>query len=95
MTVSWESPPLDSHNGQLSYYNVLIAETEVVNLENGTIVVSKGMNSSRRYELSEGRTQLVTMLHPSYRYCIEVAAATNAGIGPYSPEMSVVMLEDG
>jgi len=95
MTVSWEPPPLESHNGQLSYYDVLITETEVMNLESGTVVLSEGMNSSRIYELSEGRTQLVAMLHPSYRYSVEVAAATSAGVGPYSPAMSVVMLEAG
>ena len=95
ITVSWEPPPLESHNGRLSYYHVLLTETKVLNLENGTVVLNLGMNSSRRYEFSEGRTQLVTMLHPSYRYSLEVAAATSAGIGPYSPAMSVVMLEDG
>jgi len=95
MTVSWEPPPLESHNGRLSYYYVHITETEVLNLENGTVILNVGMNSSRRYEFSEGRTQLVSMLHPSYRYGIKVAAATGAGIGPYSSTVNVVMLEDG
>ena len=31
--------------------------------------------------------QLVDMLHPSYNYTVRIAAATAAGIGPFSDPM--------
>ena len=93
--LSWEPPPPESQNGQLMYYHVIITETKVVNLENRTVSFLMGFNITSRYEISQGRVQLITELHPSYRYSFKISAATSAGIGVYSSSMNVTLMEGG
>jgi len=54
-----------------------------------------GDNFNRTYYFTERRIQLVDMLHPSYNYTVRIAAATAAGIGPFSDPITVMTLEDG
>jgi len=70
-------------------------ETQILYLDNGTVMSQMGMNRNRTYNVSEGRTQLIDMLHPSYNYTVSIAAATVVGIGPFSDPITVMTLEDG
>ena len=70
-------------------------ETQILYLDNGTVITPMGENFNRTYEVSEGRIQLVDMLHPSYNYTFRIAAANAAGIGPFSEPITVMTLEDG
>ena len=95
IALSWTPPPLEDQNGLLIQYHVIVMETQILYLDNGTINSQVGMNSTRTYNVSEGRTQLIDMLHPSYNYTIRIAAATVVGIGPFSDSMTVMTLENG
>ena len=70
-------------------------ETQILYLDNGTVISQMGTNFNRTYNVSEGRIQLIDMLHPSYNYTVRIAAATVAGIGPFSDPITVMTLEDG
>ena len=70
-------------------------ETQILYLDNGTVITPMGENFNRTYKVSEGRIQLVDMLHPSYNYTVRIAAATAAGIGPFSDPITVMTFEDG
>ena len=91
----WEPPSLEEQNGQLVRYHVIFIETQILYLDNGTVMSQMGMNRNRTYNVSEGRTQLIDMLHPSYNYTVRIAAATVVGIGPFSDPITVMTLEDG
>ena len=93
--LSWNPPSLEMQNGIIIMYHVIIMETEIHNLENGTVMSQMGLNRNRTYNISEGRTQLIDMLHPSYNYTVRIAAATVVGIGPFSDPITVMTLEDG
>ena len=95
ITLSWEPPLLEEQNGIIINYLVIIIETEIIHLDNGTVISQMGMNFSRTYNVSEGRTQLIDMLHPSFNYTVRIAAATVVGIGPFSDPITVMTLEDG
>ena len=70
-------------------------ETQILYLDNGTVITPMGRNFNRTYDVSEGRIQLVDMLHPSFNYTFRIAAANAAGIGPFSEPITVMTLEDG
>ena len=91
----WEPPSLEQQNGLLVQYHVIIMETQILYLDNGTVISQMGVNRNRTYNVSEGRTQLIDMLHPSYNYTVRIAAATVVGIGPFSDPITVMTLEDG
>ena len=95
ITLSWERPSLEEQNGILTMYHVIIMETQILYLDNGTTITRMGNNFNRTYNVSEGRVQLVDTLHPSYNYTVRIAAATAAGIGPFSDPITVMTLEDG
>jgi len=95
ITLSWERPSLEKQNGILTMYHVIIMETQILYLDNGTTITRMGDNFNRTYNVSEGRVQLVDALHPSYNYTVRIAAATAAGIGPFSDLITVMTLEDG
>ena len=95
ISLSWEPPSLEEKNGLLIQYHVIIMETQILYLDNGTVMSQIGMNRNRTYNVSEGRTQLINMLHPSYNYTVRIAAATVVGIGPFSDPITVMTLEDG
>ena len=94
-TLSWEPPLLEEKNGLLVEYHAIVMETQILYLENGTVISQIGMNFNRTYNVSQGRTQLIDMLHPSYNYTVRIAAATVVGIGPFSDPITVMTLEDG
>ena len=95
ITLLWERPSLEQQNGILTMYHVIIMETQILYLDNGTTITRMGNNFNRTYNVSEGRVQLVDTLHPSYNYTVRIAAATAAGIGPFSDPITVMTLEDG
>ena len=95
ITLLWERPSLEEHNGILTMYHVIIMEIQILYLDNGTTITRMGNNFNRTYNVSEGRVQLVDMLHPSYNYTVRIAAATAVGIGPFSDPITVMTLEDG
>ena len=74
---------------------MIVIETQILYLDNGTVITQMGMNFNRTYNVSEGRTQLIDMLHTSYNYTVRIAAATVVGIGPFSDPITVMTLEDG
>ena len=76
-------------------YHVIIMETQILYLDNGTTITRMGDNFNRTYYFTEGRIQLVDMLHPSYNYTVKIAAGTAAGIGPFSDPITVMTFEDG
>ena len=76
-------------------YHVIIMETQILYLDSGTLDSPMGNNFNRTYNVSEGRMQLVDLLHPSYNYTVMIAAATEPGIGPFSEPITVRTLEDG
>ena len=82
-------------NGIIISYHVIVMETQILYLDNGTVISQMGINRNRTYNVSEGRTQLIDMLHPSYNYTVRIAAATVVGIGPFSDPFTVMTLEDG
>ena len=93
--LSWESPLIEEQNGLIVQYHVIVMETQILYLDNGTVISQMGVNRNRTYNVSEGRTQLIDMLHPSYNYTVRIAAATVVGIGPFSDPITVMTLEDG
>ena len=95
ITLSWDRPSLEEQNGILTIYHVIIMETQILYLDNGTVISQMGMNFNRTYDISEGRIQLVDMLHPHHNYTVRIAAATAAGIGPFSDPITVMTFEDG
>jgi len=82
-------------NGIIISYHVIVMETQILYLDNGTVISQMGMNRNRTYNVSEGHTQLIDMLHPSYNYTVRIAAATVVGIGPFSDPITVMTMEDG
>ena len=86
---------LGDQNGILLRYHVIVMETQILYLDDETLNSPMGDNFNRTYDVSEGRIQLVDMLHPSYNYTVRIAAATAAGIGPFSDPITVMTLEDG
>ena len=95
ITLLWEPPSLEEQNGLLVQYHVIVTETQILYLDNGTLDSPMGDNFNRTYEISEGRIQLIDLLHPSYNYTVRIAAATVVGIGPFSNPITVMTLEDG
>ena len=78
--LSWDPPPLYNQNGIIEYYTVEILE------DNTGQVMRESTNET---------TLRVAGLHPHYIYNCRVAAATGAGIGPFTTFLSLQTLEDG
>ena len=87
--LSWEPPVLNQLNGMIMHYDVMITETQVLYLENGTIISPQTMSANFTYNATESRTQTFDMLHPSYNYTVTMAAVTNIGKSPYSDPVTV------
>ena len=47
------------------------------------------------FDITESRIQLINNLLPNHNYTVRIAAATNAGIGPFSTAITVTTPEDG
>ena len=93
--LSWKPPSPEEKNGVLIKYFIVVKETQMLYLDNGTVISQIGMSFNRTYNVSERRTRLIDMLHPSYNYTVRIAAATVVGIGPFSDPITVMTLEDG
>lgn len=93
--LSWKSLPLEQQNGRIIYYHVIIAETQVLFLENGTVISTVGDDIDMTYNVTGNNAKLINMLHPSYNYTVRIAAVTSAGIGSFSVPMTATTLEDG
>ena len=93
--MSWERPSPEEENGLLFIYHVIVIETQIYHLDNGTEISRNQTHINRTYNVSEGRTQLIDMLHPDYNYTVRIAAATEPGIGPFSDVITVRTYMDG
>ena len=93
--LTWERPPLEEENGLLVRYHVIVIETQIHYMDNGTEITRMGTWFNRTYEVSEGRVQVIDGLHPDYNYTVRIAAATEPGIGPFSDPVTVRTNMDG
>ena len=80
----WERPSPEQENGLLIRYHVIIIETKIHYTDDGAEITGMQTYLNRTYNVSEGRSQLIDMLHPDYNYTVRIAAATRPGIGPFS-----------
>ena len=78
---SWQPPSDDDINGILSYYLLRIVD-ESFNLTNITINIT-----STNY--------VIATLEEYVRYSCQVAAATEAGVGPYTSPIIIITQQDG
>ena len=82
--LTWERPPMEEENGLLLIYHVIVIETQIHYTDDGEEIRGMERYLNRTYNVSEGREQLISMLHPDYNYTVSIAAATEPGIGPFS-----------
>ena len=95
LMLSWNQPLIGEQNGILIRYHVIIIETQILYTDDGTEITGMQRYLNRTYSVSEGRTQLIDMLHPDYNYTVRIAAATEPGIGPFSDAITVRTDMDG
>ena len=93
--LSWERPSLEEENGLLVRYHVVVIETQIHYTDDGTEITGMQTYLNRTYNVSEGRAQLIDMLHPDYNYTVRIAAATEVGVGPFSDAITVRTDMDG
>ena len=93
--LTWERPLPEEENGLLVRYHVIVIETQIHYMDNGTEITGMQTYLNRTYNVSEGRIQLIDMLHPDYSYTIRIAAATGVGIGPFSDAITIRTGMDG
>ena len=82
--LSWERPLPEQENGLPICYHVIIIETQIHYTDDGAEITGMQTYLNQTYNVSEGRSQLIDMLHPGYNYTVRIAAATGPGIGPFS-----------
>ena len=66
--ISWQAPPLDQQNGEITSYRISLLE-----LETGNVITRTTVPTDSIY--------VINSLHPFYNYNCSVAAFTN-GLGP-------------
>ena len=93
--LTWERPSLEEENGLLISYHVIVIETQIHYMDNGTEITGMQTYLNRTYDVSEGRSQLIDDLHPDYNYTVRIAAVTEPGIGPCSNAITVRTNMDG
>ena len=93
--LSWDPPLIGEQNGILIRYHVIVIETQIHYTDDGEEIRGMERYLNRTYKFSEGRTQLIDMLHPDYNYTVRIAAATEPGIGPFSDSITVRTDMDG
>jgi len=86
---------MEEENGLLLIYHVIVIETQIHYTDDGEEIRGMEIYLNRTYNVSEGRTQLIDMLHPDYNYTVRIAAATEPGIGPFSDPITVRTDMDG
>lgn len=81
LTLDWNPPPEEFHNGIITQYTVNVSVTET---------------GQRFHLIVDGETSVVLNgLHPYYVYNYIIAAATSVGLGPFTERNSVRMPQDG
>ena len=93
--LSWDPPMIGEQNGILIQYHVIIIETQIHYTDDGSEITGLQTYLNRTFNVSEGRSQLIDMLHPDYNYTVRIAAATGPGIGPFSDAITVRTDMDG
>ena len=93
--LTWERPSPEEENGLLVRYHVIVIEAQIHYTDNGTEITGMQIYLNRTYNVSEGRIQLIDMLHPDYNYTVRLAAATGVGVGPFSDAITVRTDMDG
>ena len=92
--LSWEQPTF-SENGPILQYHVIVIETQIHYADDGGEIEGMQRFLNRTYNVSEGRAQLIDMLHPDYNYTVTIAAVTEPGIGLFSDPITVRTDMDG
>lgn len=85
---------MEHQNGQLIRFHILIKESQLIYNNNRAIVVP-GNDRNFTFDVSESRTQLINNLSSNHNYTVTIAAATRAGLGPFSRAITVATPEDG
>ena len=93
--LTWERPSPEEENGLLVRYHVIVIETQIHYFDNETEITGMQRYLNRTYNVSEGRAQLIDLLHPDYNYTVRIAAATEPGIGPFSDAITIRTVMDG
>ena len=93
--LSWDPPIIGEQNGILIQYHVIIIETQINYTEDGVEIAGMQTYLNMTFNVSEGRSQLIDMLHPDYNYTVRIAAATGPGIGPFSDAITARTNMDG
>ena len=95
ITISWSRPDEKDLNGELVGFMIRVNASINVNTtsaraKRGVIEVSQVYNASK-----DDTSFTLENLIPATRYSLEVAAATDAGVGPYSKPVYQTTGEDG
>ena len=80
LLVSWEPPPAEEHNGELTSYTVTVEDDNEVLVEE---------------ERTDQLEAIIGGLHPFQVYYVRVAASTEVGVGPYTIAFLIEMPEAG
>ena len=81
--LSWEPPLPEQQNGRIVHYHVIVRDAGFA------------LNRNLTYNVHDGYIQLIDRLDADTSYAIRIAAATNAGIGPFSVTRTVTTLRNG
>ena len=79
-SVTWQLPPEEDRNGLIIYYIILLRDIQF-NTSDITVNVTE-------------LTYQFTDLQEYTRYSVEIAAATSAGLGPFSSSLIFTTHED-
>lgn len=80
--INWELPLLDSRNGNITGYFLVIREVTT--------------NTTTPHRQSAAHIELVIgSLHPYYEYVCQIAAETAVGVGPYGDPITTRTLAEG
>ena len=86
--VRWRDPPLDDQNGLIVHYLVrYFPATDISSVREEDVEAAKGQDNVIEHAVNQ--------LQPFTTYEFAVAAATDAGQGPFSNPSSVRMPPDG
>lgn len=94
LLVSWQAPPAESRNGELTGYVVRHRVVSVPGVEGGAGGPGAEVKEPQ-VGPGEAKQLLVTGLEKWTQYQVTVAAATSEGLGPYSEPLACRTDEDG
>ena len=95
MLLTWEQPLPEEVNGVVIHYHVIVMETQIHYMDDGTEITGMQRYLNITYNVSEGRNQLIDGLHPDYNYTVRIAVVTGGGIGLFSNAITVRTYMDG